>query len=131
MPLHLLPHTNSQLMHQRRFALVRKLDKVYQQLTKNISPGSKQIFGVDLHKRIQGIKTIKENKLFKPKKGSKASIKNLETITRKGINSTKAASTTTISRQSLQTKGKIPKETQLSVGAINIEEKIKNLTILK
>lgn len=82
-------------------------------------------------KGFRASKILRKSKLFKAKKASKAFIKNLETITRKGINSTKAASTTTISRQSLQTKGKIPKETQLSVGAINIEEKIKNLTILK
>ena len=44
----------------RRFALVSNLDKTYQQLAKNVHPRSEQIFGVDLPKRIQGIKKNKQ-----------------------------------------------------------------------
>lgn len=45
-------HANSQLKHQRRFTLESKLDKTYQQLTKNVPPASEPIFGDDLPKRI-------------------------------------------------------------------------------
>ena len=44
----------------RRFALVSNLDKTYHQLAKNVHPRSEQIFGVDLTKRIQGIKAFKQ-----------------------------------------------------------------------
>ena len=45
-------HANSQLKHQRRFTLESKLDKTYQQLTKNVPSASEPIFGDDLPKRI-------------------------------------------------------------------------------
>ena len=62
----LLAHTNSQLTHQQRFALVNNLDKTYQQLAKNVPPGLERVFGDDLTKRIQGIKNNKQ--LFEKEK---------------------------------------------------------------
>ena len=46
-------HMNSQLTHQRRFALLSNLDKNINNWQKN-TPGSKQIFGNYQPKKIQG-----------------------------------------------------------------------------
>ena len=65
-----------QLIHQRRFPLVSSLDKTYQQRTKNVPPGSEQIFGDDLPKRILGIKNNKQ--LFEKEKTYYSNQKNFK-----------------------------------------------------
>ena len=117
-----------QLIHQRRFPLVSSLDKTYQQRAKNVPPGSEQIFGDDLPKRILGIKNNKqlfekEKTLFKPKKLQKVSSKSWKPLPERVPTTPKQQPLQKSPRQSLQTKGKIPKEAQLRVGTINIEEK--------
>ena len=71
----LLAHNNSQLTDQSKFALVSNLEKTYQQLTKNVPPGSEQIFGGDLPERIQSIKNNKQ--LFEKEKTYYSNQKNV------------------------------------------------------
>ena len=103
-------HTNSLMTHQRSFALVSNLNKIYQQLAKTVPHGSEQqIFGDDLRKRVEGIGNNKqfferENAYYSNKKVFKRFPQTLETFTRNSTNNTKATDTTAIARTVAPTK---------------------------
>ena len=122
-------HTNSQMTHQRSFALVSNLNKINQQLAKTVPPGSEQqIFGHDLRKRIEGIGNNKqfferENAYYSNKKNSKGFLKPWKPLLEIVPTTPKQQKLQQSPGQSLQPKGEIPKEAKLSVGTINIEER--------